>query len=242
MDTFWNGFEKQAKKKKKRKSQDQEFMETGMPVAATSASALGGMLASGPLFDMALKVDKDIGSFGAKKLVRDIRRTVGHVDAPHPDAAYYAPSLDKVFTGKKMNRASTVAHEMGHAITRYNPINAVRLFMQAIHGTAKLGPIRLPGWTVPAAMLPGGLAMNESTEKIAPYSGLLYASPILLDEAQASAVGLYQLAKHRGFKAMAKGVLPLTAALGTYASAPLAAGLMSKYLIDKKHEKDKKKS
>lgn len=232
-NTFWAGFEKRAKNADKEKP-------SLSAISATAGSGLTGLLASSPLYELVLGIDKDIGRSGAKKLIRKIKPSIKYVHFPSkPGLAAYAPSLNTIVTGPGKTRASIVAHEVGHALTDSNILGRLSGIFRTLHGTPSIGIGRVSGYQIPAALLPGILSANESTEEIAPYSGLLYTSPILLDEAQASAVGLYQLAKHRGFKAMARGILPLTAAFGTYASVPLAAGLMSKYLIKRKHEEDK---
>lgn len=184
------------------------------------------------------------------KYVDDVKNLTGVPTSASPlegnrfettKGSHYASNIFGGDHIKSRKRLGTLAHEFGHAQSLGKHIRNPEVFGSKMIKGLEQGARK---YGVPLGIGLGATAArsdNDTLNTVAPYVPALMFSPTLLEEAKASGIGLNNIRKLRGNTAMLKEILPLTAAFGSYAAAPLAMGYaLKKYIDSKKNHQEKK--
>lgn len=246
MTNFWDGFEKQAKKKKKDKYRARKYLDAAaaIPVATIVAPTVAGLGAMG-----AMSLEEASSSSDLRKLVEESNKGLKHKIKPTISRPLGAPSwyrngahdlMDNTITTTNPS-VTIMAHEFGHAKNFQGPLIHKNVFGKEVKGNlpafAKAMAFRNKLYGPAGVLAPLAASVFSSEENMdkAPLYSLLGAPPIL-EEAAASARGLKDIYKSLGLKRMAKSVLPLAAALGSYVAAPATAAYLSNRIVKKRKE------
>lgn len=234
MESFWRGFEKQAKDKKKKKKYTARDKLKGVALGTLGVAAAN--TAAGTLLPVAVAIDPKLTAGEARSIIGEANKGVKRpilptlVDIWPQTQGGYDPINHTIWSD---SRAGILAHEYGHAKSiqgpwdKVGPITKIRTVMGG-------SPFLLGGAVVP---LIASLSDNETVRENAPYAALLSA-PRVLEEAGASLTGLNTVRKSLGFKRMLRATPGLAAALGTYLSLPLGGAYAAKKIIEHRKEKE----
>lgn len=234
---------KTRNKKKLSKTETKDRYLTGLlvaPVASEVSTNVFSHAATG-LDHLAPDSPEEI-----KKYVHDVSKLRGikskfQFDPYQDGGAFYLPTEayhDGVVSLPKKTRVPVAAHEFGHAqsIGRYGKLvspGKLQTMFELARGAARYSPL------APAAVAALGDG-NKTTEKIAPYSGLAMAAPMLLEEASANIHALRDLHKLRGLKGAVKGLPDLGISFASYLSGPAISGYLVHRAIKMKNDEKKK--
>lgn len=230
MDNFWDGFEKQAKKKEKYKSSDK-----AKDIGLGTIGVIGSNTLAGVLVVPALSLDETLSAVDSAKLIRESNKGLKRKIFPtllergNIPVGGYDPVNHTIFSN---NKAGVLSHEFGHARNMQGPFGKMNTFNKLrarYHGMAPL---------MAAGLLPvlGATSDNEKIQNLSQYAPLLGA-PIILEEGAATLRGLTSIAKSLGGKRALKALPSLAAAFGTYASMPLAGAYAGKKILEKRRDK-----
>lgn len=233
MNSFWAGFEKQAKKKDKKKYTSRDKFKG---VALGTLGLAAANTAAGVVLPLAVAIDPKLTGGEAAAIAIEANKGVKRpiiptlVDIWPQTQGGYDPINHTIFSD---SRAGILAHEYGHAKSiqgpweKVGPITKIRTVLGG-------APFLMGGAAVPIL---ASISDNETIRENAPYAALLSA-PRLMEEAGASLTGLNTVRKSLGFKRMLRAAPGLAAAFGTYLSLPLGGAYAAKKIVEHRKEKE----
>lgn len=253
---FWQGFSKKAEENVLM-SNEEKNVATGLAAFLLAPAASKEII--GKLFHLVDNNEKLVSVAEGKDLANKIKASnkledvgVKMMKYAPPSGSYYVPEkaagywdLPWGYDPKTVNigakggvNPAILAHELGHAKIDSMDMKAVKFLKTLSRGLSDAGPVigrRRVALVPTVATALTSVADSEKAEKIAPYVAAGISAPLVLDEAAASTIGMYNIMKQKGFKEVIKRSPILMAALGTYAAMPIGLGVGSKLYINRRN-------